>query len=325
MKFLRVHNYLFLIVFAVSTALGLLATVLFSIKLHEKNLYIESFIEYTLAEKNLTSREDTVLTLAKAIYQKTNHGVKSEKLSWYEYVESTFYFNMTSTVALKHGGYGVIGHKVFGPCGTMSRVLANVLWDLGIPARKLQLTKNIEGKGGHTMIEYFDKGAWRVIATSDNAFVWRNQMGEVATVEEIKANPSIFNQIFIQQPNYPYRFDDSQHINWSKLPTVVVNIIRWLLGEEAFKSIGTPAFYDQPRTVFFYTSLMALIFSVSLLITTIVIRKKGYLPKHDSSKLSQHLRATRMKGREKQTVTTSISPTFETIIESSIKAPQHTD
>lgn len=325
MKFLRVHNNLFLIVFAVGTVLGLLATILFSMKLHERNLYIESFIEYTLAEKNLTSREDTVLTLAKAIYQKTNHGIKSEKLSWYEYVESTFYFNMTSTVALKHGGYGVIGHKVFGPCGTMSRVLANVLWDLDIPARKLQLTKNIEGKGGHTMIEYFDRGAWRVIATSDSAFVWRNKSGEVATSEEIKADSSIFNQIYTRQANYPYRFDDSQHINWSKLPTVVVNIIRWLLGEEAFKSIGTPAFYDQPRTVFFYTSLFVFLCSISLLAITIVIRKQTHLSKYSGSKLSQHLRSMRLQDRERYTAKSSIELNYETIIKSKSSATQHTN
>jgi hypothetical protein len=323
MKFLKLHNRFFTKFFIVSTVLCLLATVLFSIKLHERNLYIESFIDYTLSDKNLTTREDTVLTLAKAIYNKTNHGIKSEKLSWYEYVESTFYFNMTSTVALKHGGYGVIGHKVFGPCGTMSRVLANVLWDLDIPARKLQLTKNIEGKGGHTMIEYFDKGSWRVIATSDNAFVWRNQYGEVATADEIRTSPSIFNQIFEQQKNYPYRFDDSRHVNWSKLPAPVVNTIRWLIGEETFSSIGTPAFYDQPRNVFLYTSITLLLCSTLLLISTIKLGKKNNLSKSDSSKLSQHLRSIRTEERERNVSQSSSLPTYLTILEGKATVSQH--
>lgn len=247
------------------------------IKVQERNAYMHGFITVSLSNKTLLTRDDTVLTLANSIYSltKNDYGVELQKMDWYERFESTFFFNMSSTVALKYGGYGVRGHYVFGPCGTMSRTLLNALWDLDIPARKLQLLNNQYGKGGgHTMVEYFDNGKWKVIAPSDQAQIWRNQKGEIASVAEIQSDRAIFNQVYERYPQFPYLFDNPRHINWSKLPVWVQESIKTILGEERFNTMETPRWYDHPRQAIFYACLFFL--GVSLMILGLYYRNSLY-------------------------------------------------
>ena len=191
-------------------------------------------------------------------------GINKQDLDWYSRIESTSFFNLTSAVSLKYEGYGIIGHSVFGPCGTMSRTLLNALWKLNIPARKLILVDNELGKGGgHTMIEFQYNGSWRVLSPSDNSFVWRTENGEIATASQIKNNPIIFSQIYKEKPNYPYLFDNYKNIRWKKFPNLITSIIKIVVGEKKFNSMETPRLYDLPRTLFlYYFILQAIFFSI---------------------------------------------------------------
>ncbi len=246
---------------AFSTAL---AAAFMMFKHHERNQYLQRMISQSLSTRRCLSRDDTVLTLARNIFNQTNNvdGVSPEKLDWYDRWESTSWFNMSSSVALKYGAFGVHGHYVFGPCGTMSRLLLNSLWQLGVPARKLQLLDNAEGRGGgHTLVEYEDAGKWKVIATSDSSFVWRNKNGAIADVSEIQQQPSVFAQIYAQQPRYPYLFDNPQHLNWTRFPHWVRASLSTIFSEEQLRSWTTPSLYEQPRLLLFYLFVMLFIAS----------------------------------------------------------------
>jgi hypothetical protein len=159
---------------------------------------------------------------------------------------------------LKYGFFEVFGDSQFGACGTMSRTLLNALWKLDIPARKLQILDNEFGRGGgHTVVEFYHDGAWRVVSPSDDGFVWRMENGEIATAQEIQGNPHIFAQIYAAQPNYPYLFDRFRHIRWSKFPDWLTATVRTVIGQARFDSMETPRLYDRPRTVLLYGSMSA--------------------------------------------------------------------
>ena len=151
----------------------------------------------------------------------------------------------------------------------MSRILLNALWRLDIPARKLQLPN--EASGGHTMIEFYHNGKWRVLSPADNTFVWRTDNGEIASAIEIQDNPAIFSQVYSIKPHYPYRFDNYKHIRWNKLPNWLTSIIRRVIGENRFTSIETPRLYDLPRTLFLYCSILS---SILLSIAAYVSRPR---------------------------------------------------
>jgi len=101
------------------------------------------------------------------------------------------------------------------------------------------------------MAEFYYNGRWRVISRSDSAFVWRNHSGEIATVEEIRNDTSIFNQVFNYKSDWPYSFKETSNINWEKLPSLVVSVIRFFIGEEAYENAETPRLYEQPRRLLF--------------------------------------------------------------------------
>src|SRR5262249_9505561 len=150
------------------------------------------------------ARADTdavVHALALAVFQQTNRGLPLSRLPLYDRLEAISFFNVGTGSSLKQGYYGVVGHGVFGPCGTSSRVILNPLWAPGMPARKLQLLP-VPGSGNinHTMVEYRVGARWQVISPSDSAFVWRNHAGQVATVEEIRGDPAVFDQIHAHRP-----------------------------------------------------------------------------------------------------------------------------
>ncbi len=237
----------------------ILTSVFFYFKIIERNIYIANLIA-TVQKKNKNPNccETVVLAIARAIYNNTNKPIYKNQLDLYDKIEAASFFNMTTATALKYGTYDFIGHKPFGPCGPMSRVLLNALWHLKIPARKLQLLDNEQGKGGgHTMIEFRCKNKWCVISVSDGAFVWRKRDGEVATAQEIKKNYDIFRQIYIVNPNYPYLFDNYKNIRWKKLPEPLVKLTRCVMTEDRFNKIQTPRLYDMPRTLFFIISLLS--------------------------------------------------------------------
>ncbi len=261
-------------------------------KQHERAEYMKAFLHGAFYNSAARTLDDTVLTLARSIYSITNNkfGVEVKSMDWYDDLESRYFFNMSSTVALKYGTYGVRGHYVFGPCGTMSRLLMNSLWQLDIPARKLQLLNNEQGKGGgHTLVEYKDGEKWKVIAVSDNAFVWRNSVGEIASVDEIQHQAGVFNQIYAQHPTYPYLFDNPKHLNWTKVPKWIQNVLKNTIGTERMSAIETPQIYDRPRLLLLYLSLGLFIISMTAsLQLRASLRKSEKSPSLRDSAIAMH-------------------------------------
>jgi hypothetical protein len=237
------------------------ATVFFYVKTRERSHLLDAFIDESLVGVDRRDTDAVVHALALAVYQHTNRGVSMAELPLYERLEAVSFFNVTTGTSLKHGIYGVTDHGVFGPCGTMSRVLLNALWEIGIPARKLQLLA-VPGSGHiqHTMVEYRVGDRWQVISPSDSAFVWRNRAGQVATVTEIRSDPAVFDQVHAWHAWWPADFEHTSNIRWEKLPAPARRVARALLGEHGYASAETPRLYEQPRRLFFLASLaMALL------------------------------------------------------------------
>ena len=240
---------------------SLISSVFFSFKAVERNQLIDELINVAVKNKNLNDREQIAISLSEEIFERTHNGLDKRDLDWYSGIESTSFFNVTSAESLKHGFYGIKGHSQYGACGTMSRTLLNALWRLNIPARKLQLLNNEFGKGGgHTMIEFYHNGAWRVLSPSDKTFVWRTENGEIATARQIQNNSTIFSQIYKVNPKFRYLFDNYKNIRWEKFPNWATSKIKFFIGESKFESMETPKLYDLPRSLFLYCSIFSFIF-----------------------------------------------------------------
>jgi hypothetical protein len=246
-------------------ALAMLSAVaagIFYIKARERDRLLDAFLVTALAGVDRSDRDAVALALSHAIYARTNRGISADSLTWYERREATSYFNVSAGVALKYGAYGVIGHRQFGRCGTMTRLLLVSLWRVRVPARKLQLLSDSDG--GHTMVEYRVGDRWHVISPGDSSFVWRTASGGVATVEEIRADSTIYGQILTRYPNYEYDFRHPSHIRWEKLPAPVRGVFHWVLGDRAYAKATTPRVYETPRRLLLVTSLVAFVFWVLL-------------------------------------------------------------
>ena len=133
------------IVFKSSVILAFIAfifIVFFSTKIIQRNRYLENLIQVSVIDRGLTDNDDIAISISREIFRSTNRVVTRDKLDAYSRWEAFSFFNVTSGVSLKYGIYGIEGHSQLGPCGTMSRVLLNALWELQIPARKLHLLDN---------------------------------------------------------------------------------------------------------------------------------------------------------------------------------------
>ena len=108
---------LFLLVFS------LVSSLFFFFKVRERNQLIDELIDIAVKSKNLNDREEIVISLSKEIFKRTFKGINKDDLDLYSRIESTSFFNISSAVSLKYEGYGIIGHSLFCPCGTMSRTL----------------------------------------------------------------------------------------------------------------------------------------------------------------------------------------------------------
>ena len=242
---------------------SVLAAVFFSVKISERYHYIDELIANAVTEKEVDDRQDSVISIARAIYERTNRVIEREELDWYADLEAHSFFNVTAATSLRYGGFGIEGQgqAEMGPCGTMSKVLLNALWRLEIPARKLQIPARKEFPGeGHTLVEFYHDGEWRVIAPSNNAFVWRKKDGTLSNREEIQTNQELFSQVFAKHPRFKYTFDHYRNIRWEKLPSFMVKTIRAVLGEERFRRVETPRLYDQPRRLFFLVTCTSSVF-----------------------------------------------------------------
>jgi hypothetical protein len=252
---------------AIFAVLCFIISIFFFLKHFQTLVLIDELEKEALQFKMNLSDETKAILISRAIYGQTNNFIDREKLDWYSEWEATSFFNMTTSVGLEYNCFGIKGEPGDGPCGTMTKIFLVAMWDQNIRARKLQLSP-INNRGGHTMAEFYYNNKWRVISPSDSSFVWRNKNGEIATVDEIREDTSIFNQIYKQDPKWPYGFNKTSNINWEKLPSFIVPIIRFIIGEEGFENSETPAIYEQPRKLFFIT-----FGSLSLLFTLIFIYK----------------------------------------------------
>lgn len=239
--------------FEIGLAISLIASLFFILKTRQEDQLVTELVRHVDSPDH-RKVDDRVLAVAKEIFRRTNRRLPSSALSQYEYLEAHSPANVTAGLSLKYGMYVPEDHKKNGPCGTMSRVLLNALWKLDIPARKLHLTTPAE-TGGHTIVEYFDQGKWKVIAPSDYAFVWHNELGEIAAVSEIAADKSVLAQVYQVQPDFPYDFAAPIRFNWDRIPSPLQRVYRQLLGETAFQNAETPRLLDQPRRLAMFMSL----------------------------------------------------------------------
>ena len=212
--------------------------------------------------------DERVMKTSQAVYKKTNGRMEPDTLSTFERKEAFSPANITTAVSLKYGIYIVEGHPKDGPCGTMSRNLLNALWYQGVRARKLHL--NMGDGTGHTMVEYFDEGKWKVIAPSDNSFVWRTSKGEVASAKEIQNDNEIFQQIYSEVPDYAYRFDRVNRFNWERLPSFLQARVSQQFGQKWCDEFEATWIMDQPRLaaafVFFLVAFISLLAPIILLL-----------------------------------------------------------
>ena len=189
--------------------------------------------------------DEQVIATSQAVYENTNGRKDPEALSFYERQEAFSPANITTGVSLKHGIYIVEGHDKDGPCGTMSRNLLNALWYQGLDARKFHV--EMPDGNGHTMVEYLDGDKWKVIAPSDNSFVWRTSDGEIASAKEIQNDNQLFQQIYSEVPDYGYKFNNPNRFNWDRLPAFVHQQALAWYGQEWCDEFQTPRIFDQPR------------------------------------------------------------------------------
>jgi hypothetical protein len=244
--------------FVVLAALFAVASVFFYGKMRQGDKVITDFVAQATRGVSLADTDGVAMALSREVFRRTGNGIPAARLPLYDRLESSSFFNVTSSVSLERGIYGILGNSQIGPCGTMTRVMLRSLEQFKIPSRKLQLIDDGTGKGGgHTMLEYRSSGRWVVLSPSDSSFVWHTKDGRLATLEDIKDDTTVFAQIFERYPDWPFRFTNTSHIRWTKLPRAARGVLRWLLGDQGYRDALTPYLYDRPRMLFFYGSLGA--------------------------------------------------------------------
>lgn len=275
------------VVFLLLASLAVLAAaaaVFFVAKVREESAVVRAFAEDATRGIEHSDPEALALAIAGQVYRRTNRVIRAEDLGLYDLVESASTFNVSSAVSLRHGAYGLAGHSQLGPCGTMTRVTMAALRHVGVRARKLQIISNDTRLGSHAMLEFESHGRWLVLSPSDGAFVWRTREGRIATLDEIRADPAVHSQIFARYPHYPYRFDHVAHIRWAKLPAPIRGFARLLLGQPGYDSAQTPEFYDRPRELFLWTSLIG---CAGFLLAALVIRASERTPEAPATTMSE--------------------------------------
>ena len=240
-------------------AIAVLSAAFFFAADREERRLLDDFIARALNGVDRADTSAVVLALSHRVHESTNRGVPADSLDLYEWLESTSVFNMTTAVSLRRGAFGVVGHEPFGPCGTMTRVLLNACWRLGIPARKLQLIPESAATPEiHTLVEWRSGGRWQVVSPSDD-FAWRARDGRWATIEEIGADTAIAAQVRDRNPWFRYTFGRPRHMRWEKLPAPGRAAIRTLLGERRYEAMETPRLYDQPRKLLLGVALLGVL------------------------------------------------------------------
>jgi len=256
-------------IFVLLAALFLTASGFLFDKSRESDRVLANFVTDSTRGVPASDTDQVAMAISREVFRRTDRYVPNSELSLFDRLEAASIFNVSASVSIQHGIFGVVGHPQLGPCGTMSRVMIRSLEQVHVASRKLQLLDDVNGQGGgHTMIEYRSNGRWVVLSPSDSSFVWRDHEGRLATVDEIRGDSTIFAQIFTRFPNYPYRFNNTSHIRWAKLPPAGRAVFHWLLGEKGYRDALTPYLYDRPRLLLFYCAFAAFVlFTVLALLT----------------------------------------------------------
>ncbi len=145
------------------------------------------------------------------------------------------------------------GSDYRGQCGSHSAVVIAMLRQHGVPARPLLLC-NDRGHVVHTVVEAGIGGRWAV-ADPTFGIVFRRRDGQLATREEIAADPERFHAQVDGVRNYlpEYDYDSVTLMNWNKLPVVFPLVRRGLeltLGPERTERIAKPLLWLRPRASF---------------------------------------------------------------------------
>jgi hypothetical protein len=134
-----------------------------------------------------------------------------------------------------------------GFCGAMSRVMVALAWQRGIPARRAMVEQGGPG-GNHSMAALWIDGGWRLFDPSID-FTWTNKQGHVATIDEIRADPNVYSQVYVAHSDYRYRFERMFYFRWSRLGVagrVARRALVGIKGEPWVQEMGTPVLYDRP-------------------------------------------------------------------------------
>jgi len=141
-----------------------------------------------------------------------------------------------------------------GGCGSSSRVVLALLDAVGIPSRSLVL-RDENGQRVHAVVNALIEGKWAV-ADPLYGIVFKRPDGELATAEELRDDPSLFESNVRQNPSYPrhlFTYDNFALLNWNKVP-VLLPAVRWVLahtiGERRTNSISRPRIWMYPFQAF---------------------------------------------------------------------------
>jgi len=202
--------------------------------------------------------EAKAIALAHFVSVQGGQAVDSSSASVMARLEHKLPFELSPVTVLKEG-FAFTDARRFGPCGQLSRTIRAVGWLHGIPSHKVLLETNGQE---HAMVALYVDGAYRLFDPTYD-FYWTNASGRVATIDEVKRDPEIFDQIFRKEPNYPYRLDGATYLRWSRLGLPG----RWLRaalvkikGEAWVAELDTPAIYERPWLGYALVNLLAGVF-----------------------------------------------------------------
>ena len=168
------------------------------------------------------------------------------------------------------------GSDYRGGCGSHSYVLIALLKNHGIEARPLFILDDA-GHSIHTVVEAHLGGRW-VVGDPSFGITYRRRDGQLATKEELGADPALFLAQTRSVPGYnpEYNYDAWTLLNWRKVPVVlpaIHSVAVRLVGLERVKEIARPAIWMMPRT--FYTTFCA-VMAVALGGTAVMVaRRRG--------------------------------------------------
>ncbi len=267
--FNKIKTYKYLSVTSlILAAIFLMLGLFFFIKNTQTTILISELVNDTLPEQNNLNTEKKVLLLAKKIYTETNRIEDPEELDWYSLFEIKNLWGINVATGLEYKCFAVKSVAEPDKSEIMTRILLLSLWQIDIPARRIVLNLN-NSLDTYSMVEFYYDGEWKLISVADNAFVWRNRFGEIASTNEIRKDSVLLSQIKSFNPNWSFTFDDVTHINWEILPQFIKIVYKAILGEAAFENSESPRVLERPRQLaFFYSCFLTAVFLFIYLIIT---------------------------------------------------------